>query len=281
MLCVRRFMQRIAWWLIAIAGLLLTGWIAYNAFQQRESSPSAKPPEPPKSAAPAMRGPPVVAQEVPQIQHPVPEVPTEAALPALDNSDATMTAAIAGLLVDNALVTLFNFGNFVRRVVVTVDNLPNEKLPARFMPVKPVGGKFAVDGDNEYASIAARNAARYAGYVSLAEGLDSAKLVAAYYHAYPLFQQAYRQLGYPQGHFNDRLVGVIDHLLAAPDLTPPVALIRPKVFYRYADPALELRSAGHKLLMRMGPDNARRIKVKLREIRDRIASTPSPPAESK
>ncbi len=274
-------MQRIAWWSIAIAGVVLGGWIAYNGFKQPASAPPAGSPEAAKSAEPAVQLPSTAVQVVPEVQYPVPDVPAEKSLPTLDGSDATMAAAIAGLLVDNALVTLFNFSNFVRRVVVTVDNLPRETLPARFMPVKPVGGKFIVDGNDTRGSIAADNAARYTGYVNLAQGLDSARLVAAYFQAYPLFQQAYRQLGYPQGHFNDRLVIVIDHLLAAPDPTPPVALVRPKVFYRYADPALEYRSAGQKLLMRMGPDNARRLKAKLHEIRDRITGAPSPLADGK
>jgi hypothetical protein len=44
------------------------------------------------------------------------------------------------------------------------------------------------------------------------------------------------------------------------------------VFYEFADPALEAESAGRKLLLRMGPGNAARVKAKLREIRGRIAA---------
>jgi hypothetical protein len=97
--------------------------------------------------------------------------------------------------------------------------------------------------------------------------VDAKKTVALYVRLYPLFQQAYQELGYPKGYFNDRLVEVIDHLLAAPALPAPAALVRPKVFYLYADAELESRSAGHKILMRIGNENAARIKSKLREIR--------------
>jgi hypothetical protein len=95
-------------------------------------------------------------------------------------------------------------------------------------------------------------------------------LVVALQHFYPLFQQAYQELGYPKGHFNDRLVDVIDHLLAAPEVTAPVKLVRPKVFYLFADPALEARSAGQKILMRVGSENAALIKAKLRDIRGEL-----------
>jgi len=46
-----------------------------------------------------------------------------------------------------------------------------------------------------------------------------------------------------------------------------VELSQPKVLYEYADPSLEARSAGQKILIRMGPVNESRVKTKLREIR--------------
>jgi hypothetical protein len=101
--------------------------------------------------------------------------------------------------------------------------------------------------------------------------LDAGAAVAVYRRFYPLFQQAYEDLGYPDRYFNDRLVQAIDDLLAAPEIDAPIPLVRPEVLYEFADPALESRSAGQKVLVRMGPANARRIKAKLREIRALVA----------
>ena len=42
----------------------------------------------------------------------------------------------------------------------------------------------------------------------------------------------------------------------------------------YADPALEARSAGQKILLRMGRDNAAPLMAKLQEIRAQIAARP-------
>ncbi|HYL23657.1 MAG TPA: DUF3014 domain-containing protein [Burkholderiales bacterium] len=39
------------------------------------------------------------------------------------------------------------------------------------------------------------------------------------------------------------------------------------MLYEFADPDLETRSAGQKILLRMGPENAARVKAKLWEIR--------------
>jgi hypothetical protein len=89
-----------------------------------------------------------------------------------------------------------------------------------------------------------------------------------------LFQQSYQNLGYPNGYFNDRLVEVIDVMLATPESKGPIKLVRPNVMYTFADPALEARPAGQKLLIRMGPENAQAIKAKLTELRSVITAGP-------
>ena len=129
----------------------------------------------------------------------------------------------------------------------TVDNLPRETAPVRVMPLEPVPGRFTPGP---------QNAARYAPYVSVLEALDSGALVQRYIDSYPLFQQAYEDLGYPKAYFNDRLIEVIDHLLAAPEMPAEAKLVQPKVFYQFADPDLEKRSAGQKIMMRIGNENA-------------------------
>ena len=77
------------------------------------------------------------------------------------------------------------------------------------------------------------------------------------------------------------MIEVIDHLLSAPEAPATIALVQPNVLYEFADPALEAQSAGRKLLVRMGPGNAARVKAKLKEIRDRIATRVSEPGPSR
>jgi DUF3014 family protein len=133
--------------------------------------------------------------------------------------------------------------------------------------VTPVSGAFRVAGADGGVAIAADNAARYTPYVRTLEAVDSAKLVALYVRLYPLFQEAYAELGYPSRYFNDRVFEVIDHLLATPEPPRTVALVQPKVLYDYADPALADLSAGQKILLRMGPENEAKVKAKLSEIK--------------
>ena len=222
--------------------------------------PGNPPPPPSQAAAPATlpgaQGP----------RHPV-EVPQEQPLPALKESDPAMLEAFARLVGAAALQKFFNLEGVIFNVVATVDNLPREAYAQRLNPVKPIAGAFQATGSEKTLAIAQANAARYAPFVQLVGGVDTAAAVAVYRRFYPLFQQAYVELGYPKGYFNDRLVEVIDHLLATPDLEGPIALAVPHVLYEFADPTLEERSAGQKALLRMGRDNALRLKAKLRELR--------------
>lgn len=253
-------MRKTIWWLILIvvAGVVLS--VAYYATQKK----------PPRFVPPAAEAPATKPPAEPEIRYPIQQEPQEKPLPALNESDPAVKEALGRLWGDKTLERFFHLNEFIRRVVVTIDNLPRQKVALRLMPVKQAPGQFRFTGKGESLTVASDNAARYAPYMKLAEAVDSAKLVAVYVRFYPLFQQAYQDLGYPQAYFNDRVVEVIDHLLAAPELPAEAKLVRPKVFYQFADPDLERRSAGQKIMMRIGNENASTIKTKLREIRDEL-----------
>ena len=59
-------------------------------------------------------------------------------------------------------------------------------------------------------------------------------------------------------------------MLATPEPVHPVRLIRPEANYEFADPELEALPAGQKILIRMGPGNAGRVRATLEEIRSAL-----------
>jgi hypothetical protein len=205
----------------------------------------------------------------PAVRHPLPAQPQAADLPPLGSSDEAVKTVLATLWAYGHL-ELFRLDNFIRRMVATVDNLSRPELAQRLRPVMPAPGQFQTTRKAGDLAVSPRNGARYSAYVALAKTVDTEKLVTLYVRFYPLFQQAYEELGYPNGYFNDRLIEVIDHLMAAPELPDPARLVQPKVLYQYAEGDLERRSAGEKILMRIGNENAAVIKTKLREIRSEL-----------
>ena len=255
------YRRRLSWW----AWLLLAGIVAIILggsyyLWQLQSEPlrfSAPPKEPP---APAPQ-----AEEKPQIRHPLPDAVTEPEkpLPRLEESDSLVGERLAGLLGQDVFKSFIEPQQLARRIVGTVDNLPRRVVPVRIGVVKPVTGKFVPTLENR---------ARYAMHVKVFESLDARALVQAYVKLYPLLQSAYAEMGMQDAYFNDRLVEAIDDMLAAPELATQPELVQPKVFFRYADPDLEKRSAGQKILMRLGGEHAAKVKAKLREIRSELIS---------
>jgi len=255
-------------WLVVIVLAVAGGGYYY---WRQSAQPEPAPVAPPPAAQPAPE--PKAGPE-----HPLAEA-EPVKLPALDESDATLVVALSGVLGQKQVAEFFHLNGMVRRFVASIDNLPREKVAQKLMPVKPTAGRFVTAGEAGSAVISPDNARRYAAALKLAEAADPKKLVAVYVHFYPLFQQAYAELGYPNAYFNDRLVQVIDHLLDAPEVRAPVRLVQPKVLYQFADPELEALSAGHKIMVRIGPENAIHLKARLREIRSELVARSPKSAE--
>jgi hypothetical protein len=213
----------------------------------------------------------------PAILHPMPEGGDGAGLPplpALNDSDAAIMAALSEVIGADAAKAYLVPEDLIRHIVVTVDNLPRQKIPVSKRPVTAAPGAFQAEGDELHATLDSRNFSRYRPMVAVIRTLDMERVANLYARFYPLFQSAYQDLGYPNGYFNDRLIEVIDMLLATPQVSPPIELARPNVMFVYADAALEARPAGQKLLIRIGPDNAVAVKAKLLELRAALTALP-------
>jgi hypothetical protein len=234
--------------------------------------PDVPPPDVPAArvAAPA----PVAVPEEPAVKYPVPQAEVQAPLPSLNESDQPMQNALTELLGKEAVHQFVIPKELVRHIVVSIDNMPEEKVAERLRPIIPTPGRFAVTGEEDSPVLDPANYERYKSLVQLIGSTDSKSLLAIYTRYYPLFQEAYESLGHPPQYFNDRAIEVIDHLLATPDLQGPVPLSQPNVLYQVADPKLESMSAGQKVLMRMGPENAAVVKGKLRELRGELVAQP-------
>ena len=276
----------LAWigWVVAAAlALGAAWWFGWRPAHAPAPQPAAD------TAAPASA--PAAVPSAPLAQASAPDnpvdvlAPPDTDLPPLADSDTMVAQALRDLLGAQRVASMLQLDGFVRRAVVTVDNLARPSAPARLWPVQPAPGRFEVTGpaDAPTQTIAPANAARYHAFVAFAENVPLDAAVKLYARLYPLAQTAYEDLGYPGQSFNNRLVAVLDDLLATPVPSQPVAVqltqvkgdipsTRPWVRYEYADPALQALSSGQKMLVRMGPDNARRLKAVMAELRRRVAT---------
>jgi hypothetical protein len=245
--------------------------MAMHPKEQEGNTPAALP-APSSSAAPAH------STSSPAIQHPItqaessPASASTAPLPALTDSDASVLDALSTLAGSGNVRSLLVPDQIISRVVATVDALPRHSMGSSFiLPLRTPKGSMQTSQANGMTVISADNTKRYDPYMAVLASVDPHALVGWYRHNYPLFEQAYRELGYPHGYFNDRLVMAIDDMLAAPDLHDPVAVKKSGPHYVLVDSQLQSLSNGQKLMVRMGPANEQQFKAKLRMIRSLLA----------
>lgn len=248
--------------LIIVTVAILGGSVAYY-FQWQHSQIK---PEPEQAQAPHHPLP----EPKPELHQIIDASPISQALPALANSDNFILDALSGLVGNKSLMELFHTERIIRNIVVTIDNLPRRNASMRMMPFEQAPGRFITEGAANDLVISPKNAVRYTPYVKIADAVDTRKLVEMYVHLYPLFQEAYEELGYPKKYFNDRLIEALDNLLDTPDSKEPIRLIQPHVLYLFADPELEGRSIGQRILIRIGSKNGAIIKAKLHEMKQEL-----------
>lgn len=269
--------------IVVVAAIAVIAWWWYS--QQPALIAPAEPPAPPTPAAP-------VAPEAEPTAPPA-EAAVEYPLPEPDEAEALEPSAIPGALADwlgrKDADAFLQTGDFARRFVATVDNLGRSYAPASLWPVNPTAERFTVQAQGEGSVIAPDNAARYTPLVRLAESVDVSRAVDLYIRMYPLLQRAYEDLGFPGARFNNRLIQVIDLLLASPEPEAPIAVrliqvkgpepsLRPWVRYEFVDPTLESLAAGQKIMVRVGAANERRLKARLRALRGELLARGAPVA---
>ena len=266
---------------VALLCVAVVGGAGYWWWQGRQAeappAPTARP-APPQLPASSVAA-------APGIAHPIEEQADAGKLPDLAHSDKLLRDELTNLLGKDAVSDLLQTDGFVHRAAATIDNLGREHAPASLWPVQPIPDRFTVEEQADGPYLAPGNAQRYGTFVAFVTRIDAGKAASLYKRLYPLFQAAYEELGFPGKYFNDRVVAVIDSLLQAPEPDGPLKLsltqvqgpipsTRPWVRYQFADPALEALPAGQKILIRVGPQNARALKAKLRELRAQIARAP-------
>lgn len=195
---------------------------------------------------------------------PEPEEPL--VLPPLGESDTLVRAFVAGLSSRPELASWLATSDLVRNVTVVVDNIAEGVTPTKHLKVFQLTQPFRADESGAAITVDPRSYARYDALADAVASLDTAGTVETYRKLRPLFDDAYRELGHPDGNFDVALQRAISRMLATPDLPADARLTSHVRSYHFADLQLEELTAAQKQLLRMGPRNEKLVKDKLREI---------------
>ena len=269
---------------IAVAALLaVTAVGVYYYLNQPEASDTVQAPEEvtvqvpdalPEKPIPTETIPEPEPEVLPQITEPEPQPepvqpkvePVKPTLPKLNQSDVFVRKqtldAFKGLSINNVLHTK----NLARQFVVFIDNLAHGELARKASPL--IGPKQSFDAldvtDKTYIDPDSYH--RYDMYADLLETMNNQTIVSTYKLLLPILNDAFAELGYEDISFNQRLKQAIHEVLNSPIIEQPIELTSISVNYKFKDTDLESLPDVQKLMIRMGPENTRKVKAALREI---------------
>ncbi|MBB1326938.1 DUF3014 domain-containing protein [Pseudoalteromonas sp. SR45-1] len=207
--------------------------------------------------------------EVP-VQSPSEPEPEVEPLPTLNESDAVVVAKMDEYLSDSVM-SLMVTDDVIRRGVVFVDNLAKGKVAKKHTPVVQPEEKFSVN-EGDILTINPNSYERYTPYVKIFTSMSAAQAVRMYEEYKPLINNAYSEIGYGDDEFNQTLTDAIDLLLDTPEPEGDLPLLRDSVTYQYAFSEWEQLPAAQKQLLRMGPENMKKVKAALRNIKAQLES---------
>jgi len=229
--------------------------------------PPAAPPtvEQPK-ATESSQAPPAAEVKVGEEKEAPPQ--PEVKLPALDQSDDFVRQMLRNLSPHGKLVEWLKIKNIIRVFVAAVDNIANGKSPRPQLGFLSPGQAFPVTEKGDRIYLDPKGYGRFDIITDAIVSFSSSRTVQVYQKLKPLFQEAYRELGYPQKDFHATFIQAMKRILDTPIVEREILLKEEGkgLNYVFIDDGLENMSEVQRHLLRMGPKNTQKIQQKVREI---------------
>ena len=214
------------------------------------------------------KAPPLTGQPAEKLEEKAPlekEVPF-ILLPSLNDSDEWLRQKAKDLSTYPKLIEWLRINDLIRRITAAVDNIADGMSPRSHLRFLAPSKSFRVVKKGEKFFL---NPQSYRRYDLVADGLaslDAGGTIQIFRQLKPLFQEAYRELGYPNQDFQETLIRAIKELLGTPIVGGDIAVAEGVISYHMLDEELEDLSDAQKHLLRMGPQNTQKIQNKLREM---------------
>lgn len=187
-------------------------------------------------------------------------------LPELSESD-TLTRELVGTLSSHPrLAQWLVTDDLVRRFVTAVVNIAAGGSPAEHVGFMAPEGSFEVQESGGRLLVDPASYERYDPIVEAFVSLDTEGAARLYRQLHPLFEEAYAELGIPDRTFDETMAVAVGNLLAVDVPDRPLEVEPDEAVYAYADPDLQALTPAEKHLLRLGPENARRVQFELSEL---------------
>jgi hypothetical protein len=196
--------------------------------------------------------------------------PPAVVLPPLDDMDAFLRTLLGTLSTRPELLRWLATDGLIRQMALVVDRVSKGDSPARELKVLAPETEFTVARRGRTRTLSEESYRRYDGIAETIATLDPDAVVRAYQTIRPRLNEAYRAMG-READVHAALVAALDVVIATPVPEGAVALVEGKgATWAFADRKLEALDPAQKQLIRMGPDNARRVIQTLQAVRTRL-----------
>lgn len=237
-----------------MAAVVVAGGAWYITSQRQPSSPPAV------NEAAAPPAPATAPPDTPLVEA------ADIDLPPLPQTDPIVRELVARLSSHPTIAAWLATKGLITNFTVVTLTIAEGRTPAQFLRPIPPRGRFRTMGSGEELFVDPRSHERYNPHAEAIAALDPVGTASLYLTLKPRINDAYRELGYPDGDFDRVLERAIGVLLQTPTLDEQVALDPNGVTYAYSDPKLESLLPAQKQLLRLGPRNGQAIRGKLEEI---------------
>jgi hypothetical protein len=186
-------------------------------------------------------------------------------LPTVDGSDGMVREMVAQLSKHPLLARLLaSTTGLVRAGTLAVVQIGDGKTPAVPLGALRPASRLQIQGTTSGA-VDPASYVRWEGAATALVSVTPADAAQLYVNLKDLFDQAYRDLGHPQGDFDEAIVRAIRVLQATPEITAPPVLLQRPGYFEYEDPSLRALQPVQKQLLLLGPENRRRVLAWLRQ----------------
>jgi hypothetical protein len=243
----------VVWGLVLLVALLAAGgyfWVRRD--RPVKGTPADKPVA--SSAAPSDTS-----------RAPLGATPEAVGVPPLPESDPVVRLLVQSLSSHPRVLAWMATDGLVRNFTVVVDNIANGQTPARHLGMLKPAGRFRVVPGSGGLRIDPASYERYNPIAAAVGSIDPQAAARVYATLRPRIEEAHRELGAPES-FDVTLEQAIVRLVQTPVGGDSRVATKGADGFQYADARLESLTAAQKLLLRMGPGNARIVQDKLKQI---------------
>lgn len=218
------------------------------------------------AAAPAQAGGPATgpaATEAPR--SPLGTTAEAIEVPPLPESDPVVRQLVQLMSSHPQVAAWLATDGLIRNFTVVVGNIADGRTPAQQLSVLKPRGPFLTRREADGLHLDPASYARYDPLANAVASIDPQAAARVYTTLKPRLEEAHRELGATDP-FDRTLEEAIVRLVTTPTAIDSRLELKGAEGYRYADPRLESMTDAQKLLLRMGPANARKVQEKLKAI---------------